>query len=152
MTIITHTVVGIALSRFFPSEYLPASIAFSLLPDLDHVPHVRKWRLRIHGFETSQTAMHGVLGAAVYGTIGLLTTIIDHEIGTLFLICVATHLFLDFISGVSVPFKHIAKSATRTNFGNLPGRPAHKLLGRKLWIRLLQETSVIAVSLLIFMH
>ncbi len=147
MNIITHTAMGFALSQFFPPEYLPASIAFSLLPDVDHLPNVRKWKLRVNGFETSQTAMHGLLGAAVYGTIGLLITIVDSQVGTLFLICVATHLFLDFISGVSVPFKHIKKSPTKINFGNPPDEP----LGRKFWIRFLQEAGVIAVSLLIYM-
>ena len=147
MNVITHAAMGIALSRFFPPEYAPVAVAFSLLPDVDHLPNVRQWRPRVNGFETSQTAMHGVLGAALYGAIGLLAMVFSRQLAPLFLISVALHLFLDFISGVSVPFKHIEESPVKMNFGNLPDKP----LGGRFWIRLLQEASVIAVSLLIFM-
>lgn len=148
MNVITHTAMGIALSRFFPSEYLPAAVAFSLLPDVDHLLNVRKWKPRVSGFETSQTAMHGVLGAALYGAIGLLALMFNRQLASLFLVSVAMHLFLDFVSGVSVPFKHIEENPVKKNFGNPPDKP----LGREFWIRFLQEASVIAVSLLIFMR
>jgi membrane-bound metal-dependent hydrolase YbcI (DUF457 family) len=146
MNVITHTAMGIALSRFFPPEYLPAAVAFSLLPDVDHVLNVRKWRPRVNGFESSRTAMHGVLGAALYSSIGLLAMVLGKQLASLFLISVAMHLFLDFVSGVSVPFKHIEENPIQKNFGNPPDKP----LGRRFWIRFLQEASVIAVSLLIF--
>ena len=148
MNIITHAAMGIALSRFFPPEYAPVAVAFSLLPDVDHLLNVRQWKPRVNGFETSQTAMHGVLGAALYGAIGLLAIVFDRQLASLFLMSVAMHLFLDFVSGVSVPFKHIEESPVRKNFGNPPDKP----LGGRFWIRFLQEASVIAVSLLIFMR
>jgi membrane-bound metal-dependent hydrolase YbcI (DUF457 family) len=148
MNVITHTAMGIALSRFFPPEYLPAAVAFSLLPDADHLLNVRQWKPRVNGFETSQSAMHGVLGAALYSAIGLLALMFNRQLASLFLLSVAMHLFLDFVSGVSVPFKHIEESPVKKNFGNPPDEP----LGRRFWIRFLQEASVIAVSLLIFMR
>jgi hypothetical protein len=146
MNVITHTAMGIALSHFFPPEYLPAAVAFSLLPDGDHLLNVRKWRPRVNGFESSQTAMHGVLGAALYSGVGLLAMIFNRQLASLFLISVAMHLFLDFVSGVSVPFKHIEENPVQKNFGN----PLDKPLGRRFWVRFLQEASVIAGSLLIF--
>jgi len=145
MNVITHVAMGVALSRFFPPGYLPATVAFSLLPDVDHLLNVRRWKPRVNGFEASQTAMHGVLGAAVYGTIGLLAMVFDRQLATLFLLCVAMHLFLDFVSGVGVPFKHVEENPIRVNFGNPPGKP----FGRRFWMRFLQEASVIAISLLI---
>jgi membrane-bound metal-dependent hydrolase YbcI (DUF457 family) len=148
MNVITHAAMGIALSRFFPPEYLPAAVVFSLLPDVDHLLSVRKWKPHVNGFETSQTAMHGVLGAALYSTIGLLALMFNRQLASLFLISVAVHLFLDFISGASVPFKHIEENPVKKNFGNPPDEP----LGGRFWIRFLQEASVIAVSLLIFMR
>ena len=148
MNVITHTAMGIALSRFFPPEYLPAAVAFSLLPDADHLLNVRKWRPRVNGFESSQTAMHGVLGVVLYSIIGLLAMALDKQLASLFLISVAMHLFLDFVSGVSVPFKHIEENPVQKNFGNPPDKP----LGGRFWMRFLQETSVIVVSLLIFMR
>jgi hypothetical protein len=147
MNIITHTAVGIALSQFFPPEYLPVSIVFSLLPDVEQVLNERGWRPSVGDAGSPQSPMHGLLGAAVYGAIGLLVTVIDHQMGTLFLVCVATHLYLDFVSGASVPFRYIKRNAARINFGNPPDNP----VGRKLWIRVLQEASVITVSLLISM-
>ena len=80
MNVFTHAAMGIALSRFFPPEYAPVAVAFSLLPDADHLLNVRKWKPRVNGFETSQTAMHGVLGAALYGAIGLLATKVAKDI------------------------------------------------------------------------
>jgi len=147
MNIVTHVAVGVALSRFFPPEYLPVSVAFSVLPDVDHLLSVKEWELRVNGFEEAQTAMHGLFGAAVYGAVGLLATIIHAQTGTLFLLCVAVHLFLDFISGAGVPFRLIENEPARINFGNPPNQP----LGRRFWTRFLQEAGVIAVSLLIFM-
>ena len=148
MSSITHIAVGLALSRFFSPGYLPVSIAFALLPDLVHVLSMKPWSLRIHGLKTSRTPAHGLLEATVYGTIGLLIVAVSHQIGTLFLTCVATHLFLDFISGVSVPFKHIKKKPIKMDFGNTPDKP----LGRRSWIGHLQEASVIVGSLLIYMR
>jgi len=147
MTTIIHAAVGIALSRFFPPGYMPAAVAFSLLPDADHFLNVRKWRLRVNGFEAAQTAMHGVLGAALYSSVGLLMMVFSRQFASLFLIAVAMHLFLDFISGVSMPFKYIEENPVRMNFGNPPDKP----LGGRFWIRVLQEAIVIAVSLVIFM-
>ena len=119
-----------------------------MLPDVDHLLNVRKWKPRVNGFETSQTAMHGVLGAALHSTIGLLALMLNRQLASLFLISVAMHLFLDFVSGVSVPFKYIEENPVKKNFGNPPDKP----LGRRFWIRFLQEAGVIVVSLLIFMR
>jgi len=145
VNIVTHVAVGIALSQFFPSGYLPASVAFSVMPDLDHLPSAARWKLQVNGFETSQTFMHGLFGATIYGTAGLLMTLLHRQTGSLFLLCVAVHLFLDFISGVSIPFRLIYADPTRINFGN----PADQPLGRKFWIRFIQEAGVIGASLLI---
>jgi len=146
MNVVTHTIMGMALSRFWPAEYMPAAVAFSLVPDVDHLLNVHKWRLRVHGFESAQTAMHGVIGAAVYGTIGLLMMLLSKELASLFLLSVAIHLLLDFISGVSVPFKYIEENPVKKNFGSLPDDP----YGGRFWIRIVQEASVILVSLWIF--
>jgi hypothetical protein len=146
MNIITHTAMGLALSRFFPPEYAPAAVAFSLLPDVDHLLRIRTWRAKVNGFEAAQTAMHGALGAAAYGLLGLAMLLVSQTLGSLFLLCVAAHLFLDFISGVSVPFQHVAAEPVTVNFGNPPDRP----LGRRFWLRFLQEAAVCAASLAIF--
>jgi hypothetical protein len=148
MNIVTHASMGIALSRFFPPEYTLVAVGFSMLPDVDHLLNMRKWRFRINGFETAQTAMHGVLGVTSYSAIGLLMMVFNRQLASLFLISVAMHLFLDFVGGVSVPFKYIEENPVRKNFGNSPDKP----FGGRFWIRFLQEICVIVMSYLIFTH
>jgi hypothetical protein len=148
MNIVTHATAGLAIAHFFPPEYMPIAVGFSLLPDLDHLINIKKWKFKINGFESAQTFMHGILGATIYGLGGMLIFLLNRELASLFLITVSIHLFLDFVGGVSTPFKHIEENPIVKNFGNPPDR----IFGGRFWIRVLQEAVVISIGLFIFIH
>lgn len=117
MTIITHTAVGLGLSSFFPPADRWFVIAFSILPDIDHLLTFKSWRFRPGGLRASRTVMHELLGAAAYAILGLLLSIGEPHIARLFLLSVSVHLFLDFISGFSQPYRIIKKEGSRMDFG-----------------------------------
>lgn len=103
MTFVAHTMIGLAISRFFPNTPQSAAIAFSLIPDADHVFMVLRYSFRREGFLRSRTILHELIGAACWGIVGLGLMLIDSTLGELLIVCTSIHLFLDFISGASTP-------------------------------------------------
>jgi hypothetical protein len=136
MTIITHTIVGLGLSKFFPGKPMALPILFSLIPDVDHLLKLKTWRFKEGGFREARTVLHELLGCTLFAIVGLALLMVLPWLGKLWLLCVSFHLFLDFISGYSVPFKHI-KEYQPIDFGkNLRLRAAQEIAvsGIFLWI------------------
>ncbi|MEW5766938.1 MAG: metal-dependent hydrolase [bacterium] len=139
MTLITHTAVGLGLSSFFPPSDRWFVIAFSLLPDIDHLLTLKSWRIRPGGLRASRTVMHELLGATTYTILGLLLYLWAPHIARLFLLSVSVHLFLDFISGFSQPYRMIKGEGSKID------------LGENLWIRIGQEVGVSGLFLWMFL-
>lgn len=140
MTLITHTAVGLGLSSFFPSIDRWFVIAFSILPDIDHLLALKSWQIRLGGLRASRTVMHELLGATIYAVIGLLLWPWVLHIAGLFLLSVSIHLFLDFISGFSQPYRIIREKGSQMDFGE------------NLWIRIGQEVGVSGLFLWMFLR
>lgn len=137
MTVFTHAITGLGLSRFFPEHPLLLPMLFSVLPDADHLLKLRTWRFEEGGFRNARTLLHELAGCALLGGAGLAVFFAAPELGKLWLVCVSYHLFLDFISGYSRPFKHIREHEPMD-------------FGKNLRLRAIQEIAVSGVFLWVY--
>lgn len=137
MTTFTHAAVGLGVASFFPESNPWFAVGFSLLPDLDHLLFLRSMRLEVGGMQHARTFMHELLGTVVYMLIGLPMFVIDRELGALFVTCLLTHLFCDFINGYSTPYKSIRE---------LPSVD----MGKHLGTRVAQEITLGAACIWLF--
>ncbi len=137
MTTFTHAAVGLGIASFFPGSSPWLAVGFSLLPDLDHLLFLRSMRLKVGGMQHARTFMHELLGTVVYTLVGLPLFLFDRELGTLFVTCLLTHLFCDFINGYSTPYKSIRE---------LPSVD----MGKRLRTRIVQELSLGAICIWLF--
>ncbi len=137
MTTFTHAAVGLGIASFFPESNPWLAVGFSLLPDLDHLLFLRSMRLKVGGMQHARTFMHELLGTVVYMLIGLPMFVIDRELGALFVTCLLTHLFCDFINGYSTPYKSIRE---------LPSVD----MGKHLGTRIVQEITLGAACIWLF--
>lgn len=138
MTVFTHAAVGLGLGSIQP-EHRWAMLAFSLLPDLDHLLRIGTWRLKLGSLFESRSVMHELLGALVWACVGTAVSVFDHQMGSAFLLCVSFHLFLDFISGRSRPYRRLREGVIID-------------LGQRLGIRVGQEVAVILLFLWIYLR
>lgn len=135
--------MGLGVASFFRDSSYPASspwlaVGFSLLPDLDHLLFLKSMRLKVGGMKHARTFMHELLGTVVYMFIGLAVFAVDRDLGALFITCLLTHLFCDFINGYSTPYKSVR---------DLPSVD----MGKQLRTRIVQEATIGAVSIWLFM-
>ena len=137
LTTFTHAAVGLGVASFFPESNPWFAVGFSLLPDLDHLLFLRSMRLEVGGMQHARTFMHELLGTVVYMLIGLPMFVIDRELGALFVTCLLTHLFCDFINGYSTPYKSIRE---------LPSVD----MGKHLGTRVAQEITLGAACIWLF--
>ena len=121
MTPITHALVGLALSKFFPGTPAYFAVAFSLIPDVDHVvvavQQVGRGSSLLDlnadmrdesGFLRARTTFHELFGVAFWGLMSLLLAAFQFRLGMLLAVCVAVHFFLDFASARSRPFRPLS--------------------------------------------
>lgn len=137
MTLITHTIVGLGLSAIAPQHAPTMWVAFSILPDIDHIASIKQWRFKVGGFRSSRTVLHELLGAVIWALIGLLLAFWNISIASVYLVSISVHLFLDFISGYSVPFRGI-------------GNEQSVDFGESIYLRIAQEIAIDLISLLAF--
>ena len=141
MTSFTHAAVGLGVASFFRGvpEVEPAyayAVAFSLLPDLDHLLFLRTMKMKVGGMRHARTFMHELLGTAVWLAVGFAVMAFRFEMGCLFIACLTAHLFCDFINGYSEPYKHI-RAVPGIDMGkHLPTRIVQEVLvgGASLWL------------------
>ncbi|GIX06355.1 MAG: hypothetical protein KatS3mg115_0758 [Candidatus Poribacteria bacterium] len=137
MTSITHAAMGLGIGALFPKAPIGWAVAFSLLPDLDHLLFVRSLRLRVGGMRHARTFLHELLGGVLYLGLGGALELWRPPLGALLITCVSAHLLCDFLNGYSRPFVGI-RSAPSVD------------LGVRLWVRVVQEVVVGGVFLWIF--
>ena len=137
MTTFTHAAVGLGVASFFPGSSPWLAVGFSLLPDLDPLLFLKSMRLKVGGMQHARTFMHELLGTVVYTAIGLPMFLVSRELGALFVTCLLTHLFCDFINGYSTPYKSIR---------DLPSVD----MGKRLATRIVQEITLGAACIWLF--
>jgi len=95
-------------------------------------------RLKVGGMKHARTFMHELLGTVIYMLIGLGIFAVDRDLGALFITCLLTHLFCDFINGYSTPYKSIR---------DLPSVD----MGKRLRTRIIQEITIGGACIWLFM-
>lgn len=142
MTIFTHALWGAALGQLAQAPVWPC-VLLSALPDLDHLFLAalgRKFAWEHGGFVGLRSWLHelgGVVAASVL--FALVYALTRNPAVLVYLFCVVFHLFLDFLSGTSFPFRALNQEGHGT-VCLVKDRPA----------RLLLESLVLVLGLLLY--
>lgn len=118
MSIISHVSTGVGLSALTGQPYY-LGIAFSLLPDLDHLAFIHTWQFKEGGFFHARSFMHELLGLSLVFAVGIVLSYWYADIAAFLLLCVSMHFFLDFINGKSIPYRVLRKDAEIIDFGKV---------------------------------
>jgi len=135
MNIVTHAAVGLAISGAFPEEYRLAAVAFSVLPDVDHLLRWRTMRPKLGGLNDARTVAHELLGSVGWVALAGLLALYDPTLAVVAISAVTAHLFCDFVNGWTMPFRAI-RDLPAVQMGSLPIKLLQEslLTGGALWL------------------
>jgi len=113
MTIISHILAGILISKMFSFPYW-IGIMFSIFPDIDHVFLLQKLirsddRFSANSMSCLRSPLHELTGAIAITIIVVVMTLLNFykNEAYFFLLCYLVHIFLDFLAGRSYPYKYL---------------------------------------------
>jgi len=101
MNIIFHMLLGLVLAKLFKFDSIPnitIGVLFSVLPDFDHIPHLKKaFRTGRFGVE-SRSPLHELLGLVLVLSGSLVVKVICSQLFLLALSCGVSHFIVDFLT------------------------------------------------------
>lgn len=101
MNIIFHALMGLLLAKLFGISYVPSilvGVLFSVFPDLDHLPHLKK-ALRTGRFGVeSRSLFHELIGLTLVLSGSLVVNVISPHLFPLALSCGVSHFVIDFLT------------------------------------------------------
>lgn len=101
MNIVFHALVGLLLARLLGISHVPSilvGVLFSIFPDLDHIPHIRK-ALRTGRFGVeSRSPLHELIGLGLVLSGSLVVGAFCPRLFLLASGCGASHFVIDFLT------------------------------------------------------
>jgi len=106
MNIVFHALLGLLLAELFGINSIPGilvGVLFSVFPDFDHIPHVKKAiRSGRFGVE-SRSSLHELVGLVLLSLGSLAVSVIHPHLSLLGFSCGLSHFIVDFLTRPSRP-------------------------------------------------
>jgi len=101
MNIIFHALLGLLLAKLFGINYVPSilvGVLFSVFPDFDHVPYLKKaFRTGRFGVE-SRSPLHELVGLVLVLSGSLVVKVVCPHLFPLAFSCGLSHFVVDFLT------------------------------------------------------
>ena len=101
MNIIFHALLGLLLAKLFGINYVPSilvGVLFSVFPDFDHVPYLKKaFRTGRFGVE-SRSPLHELVGLVLVLSGSLVVKVVCPHLFLLAFSCGLSHFVVDFLT------------------------------------------------------
>jgi len=101
MNIIFHALLGLLLAKLFGINYVPSilmGVLFSIFPDFDHIPHLKKaFRTGRFGV-ASRSPLHELVGLVLVLSGSLVVKVVCPRLFLLAFSCGLSHFVVDFLT------------------------------------------------------
>jgi hypothetical protein len=101
MNIIFHALLGLLLAKLFGINYVPSilvGVLFSIFPDFDHIPYLKKaFRTGRFGVE-SRSPLHELVGLVLVLSGSLVVKVVCPHLFLLAFSCGLSHFVVDFLT------------------------------------------------------
>jgi hypothetical protein len=112
MNIVFHVLTGMLFAKLFGVRTMPGiilGVIFSVIPDLDHIPHLRK-ALKTGRFGVgSRSSLHELVGLALILSGSLIVELVYPHLFLLTFSCGLSHFFVDLLTRPSRPLYPFSK-------------------------------------------
>ena len=112
MNLIFHALLGILLAKLFGINSIPyilVGVLFSIFPDFDHIPYLKKaFKSKRFGVE-SRSVLHELLGLVLILSGSLILTVISSNLSLFIFSCGLSHFIVDFLTRPTRPLFPFSK-------------------------------------------
>jgi hypothetical protein len=119
MNIIFHALLGLLLAKLFGISSMPSilmGVLFSVLPDFDHIPYLRKaFRTGRFGVEV-RSPLHELVGLVLVLSGSLVVKTVSSQLFLLAFSCGLSHFVVDFLTRPSRPLYPFSTKKVDLNF------------------------------------